>query len=254
MNTFRVAITGASSGIGRALAICFANEATHLYIAGRNKERLEESRAYILATNPQAQVEISCFDVSDEKSCKLWCEEIFVSRLDVLIINAGVAMGEKESVKKHFEICHTNVMGVAYIAFYALEAFRKQELKDKKRGQIVLMASIAALLSLPNAPSYSASKSFVKSLGESLSVAQKDVRITTICPGFIKTPLTDYIHHSIPQMSVEQASKKMYYAIKKGKSFYAFPHSLAYAARFYTILPFWLKRALVNLIGFMGRL
>ncbi|MCX2717053.1 SDR family NAD(P)-dependent oxidoreductase [Helicobacter sp. MIT 21-1697] len=254
MDIFRVAITGASSGIGRALAMCFSNQATHLYLAGRNIERLEESKTHILALNPQVQIEIASFDISDEKACKLWCEEIFASRLDVLILNAGVAMGAKESIQKHFEICHTNAMGVAYMAFYALKAFYKQKLKDKKKGQMVLVSSIAALLALPNAPSYSASKSFVKSLGESLSVAQKEVCITTICPGFIKTPLTDYIHPSIPQMSVEKAAKKMYIAIKKGKRFYAFPYSLVYAARFYNILPLWLKRILVNLISFMGRL
>ena len=254
LNSFSVAITGASSGIGRALALCFAKEATSLHITGRNIMRLEQTKEAILALNPQAQVHIYCFDVSDKLETKRWCEAIFATRLDVLILNAGVAMGEKESIQKHLQICHTNAMGVAYASFYALESFQKQEKILNSRGQLVFISSIAALLSLPNAPSYSASKQFVKSLAESLSVSQKDVCITTICPGFIKTPLTDYIHPAIPQMSVESAAEKMYRAIKKGKSFVAFPWWLAFGARFYDFLPLSLKRLLVRAIGIMGRL
>lgn len=254
MDTFCVAITGASSGIGRELALCFARESTHIYIAGRNVIRLEETKEAILALNPNVKVEIHSFDVADRLESKRWCEMIFVHHLDVLILNAGVAVGEDENIQKHFEICHTNAMGVAYNTFYALESFQKQEKVLGLKGHLVFISSIAALLALPNAPSYSASKQFVKSLAESLSINQKDVRITTICPGFIKTPLTQHLNQLIPQMSVQKASEKIYKAIKKQKRFYAFPWWLALGARFYNILPLVLKDVLVKVINIMGKL
>lgn len=254
MDTFAVAITGASSGIGKALALCYAKEATHLFITGRNTQALSESKVELMALNPHLQVQIHSFDVSDEAAYKRWYKEIFHIRIDVIILNAGIAMGEKECIQRHFEICHTNVMGIMYGTFYALQFFHEQERVRGYKGQIVLISSIAALLALPNAPSYSASKSFVKSLGESLSLRQQDVRITTICPGFIKTPLTDYLHQGIPQMSVQKASRKIYKAIQKGKCFYAFPCYLAWAARFYTLLPLWFKRKLLGGLSFMGQL
>ncbi|CUU40985.1 MULTISPECIES: SDR family NAD(P)-dependent oxidoreductase [Helicobacter] len=252
--SFCVAITGASSGIGRELALHFAKEATLLHIAGRNTTQLEQTQKDIQAINPNAQVRLHSFDVSDEVSSKQWCEAIFATRLDVLIMNAGIAMGEKENIQRHFEICHTNAMGVMYNTFYALEFFNKQEKVDGFKGHLVFISSIAALLALPNAPSYSASKQFVKALAESLSVSQKEVRITTICPGFIKTPLTDHLHPAIPQMSVKKAGAKIYRAIRKGKKCYAFPCFLAFGARFYNILPIWCKRALVRIFEIMGKL
>ena len=255
-DSMSVAITGASSGIGRALALEFAKNHKNitLHLAGRNEARLQESKEQILSHNPAAQVLLQCFDVSDEEAVKQWCENIFQSRVDMVIMNAGVAMGEEQSAAKHSEICKTNALGVAFGSFYALESMNKQDFVYGSKGQIVLISSIAALLALPNAPSYSASKIFVRALGESISVGQSDVCVTTICPGFIRTPLTQFIHPLVPQMSVESAVKKMYNAIIKGKRFYAFPWWLAFGARFYNILPFWCKRAFVRMFHTMGSL
>lgn len=259
-DSINVAITGASSGIGRALALEFAKNHRRitLYLAGRNEIRLQESKEQILSQNPTAKVLLHCFDVSSEKEVKQWCENIFQSRVDIVVMNAGVAMGMEQSVLKHNEICKTNALGVAFGSFYALESMRKQEIVNEifggKKGQIVLISSIAALLALPNAPSYSASKTFVKALGESLAIAQNEVCVTTICPGFIRTPLTEFIHPLVPQMNVESAVKKMYKAIIKRKRFYAFPWWLAFGARFYNLLPFWLKKAFVRMLCTMGRL
>ncbi len=255
-DSISVAITGASSGIGRALALEFAknHKSITLHIAGRNEARLQESKEQILLCNPTAKVLLQCFDVSSEKAVKQWCENIFQSRVDIVIMNAGVAMGEEQSAAKHSEICKINALGVAFGSFYALESMSRQEVISGKRGQIVLISSIAALLALPNAPSYSASKIFVKTLGESLSVGQSEVCVTTICPGFIRTPLTQFIHPLVPQMSIESAVRKMYKVIIKGRRFYAFPWWLAFGARFYNVLPFWCKRAFVRMFHTMGSL
>ena len=249
----RVAITGASSGIGKMLALNFAREATHLYLAGRDKARLEECKAEVLKANPNVIALTTSFDVNNESACKAWCDEIFATRLDVLIVNAGIAMGEDESLARHLEICHTNVLGVANIALDGFMRFRGQEWRDGRKGQLVLLSSIASLLAMPNAPSYSASKVFVRYLGEALSVAQNEVCITTICPGVIRTPLTRYLNPMIPQISCEVASEKIYRAIKKGKEYYIFPQWLGFGARFYTILPRCIKRHL-SLFNRFGKL
>ncbi|WP_295700142.1 hypothetical protein [Helicobacter rodentium] len=71
-------------------------------------------------------MQIECFDVGDEAAYKRWYEEIFHICIDVIILNAGIAMGEKECVERYFEICSTNTKGVMYGAFYALQYFQNK--------------------------------------------------------------------------------------------------------------------------------
>ncbi len=257
--SYSIAISGASSGIGRALALAFANEATHIYLAGRNQEQLEECRQALLALNKNLIVVYTSFDIGDEVACKHWCDEIFSKQLDMLILNAGIATGVQEHAAKHIEVSRTNALGVAHLAFYALEYFALQQQKKQLHAnalqpKLVLMSSIAALAPLPNAPSYSASKYFVRILGESLSLTNKEVHISVICPGFIRTRLTDSIHPYVPQMELKTAVNKIYRAIKAGKRLYIFPFWLGILARLYAILPFYLQRTLVGILQHMGHL
>ena len=256
---YSIAISGASSGIGRALALAFANEATLIYLAGRNKYRLEECRQALLAKNKDLEILYSAFDINDEKACKNWCNEIFKNRLDILILNAGIATGMQDNADKHIEVSQTNTLGVANLAFYALDYFKLQtpfntENTNTPRQTLVLMSSIASLAPLPNAPSYSASKYFVRILGESLSLSTNNINISVICPGFIRTKLTESISPYIPQMQLEVAARKIYNAIKKGKRLYIFPFWLSMLARIYALLPFKLQRMLASLLNSMGHL
>lgn len=256
---YSVAISGASSGIGRALATEFANEATHIYLAGRSVERLEECKHELLAKNKDLVVSYSAFDINDEKACKKWCDEIFSNRLDILILNAGIATGMQDNAEKHIEVSRTNTLGVANLAFYALNYFKLQDSyntanMNAPKQTLVLMSSIASLAPLPNAPSYSASKYFVRILGESLSLSVNDAHISVICPGFIRTKLTDSISSYIPQMQLEVAARKIYHAIKRGKRLYIFPFWLSMLAKIYAILPFKLQRMLASVLKSMGHL
>lgn len=247
-----IAITGASSGIGKEIALCLASPQMSLYLAGRNIQRLADIKES--CTNLGAKVQESAFDVRNESESKQWCENIFKEYVDLLIINAGMALGDDESAKQHIQVAQTNVMGVANIAFYALEKMQQQEKIKGHRGQIVLIASIASLLAMPNAQSYSASKHFVRILGEALNLSYPDITITTICPGFITTPLTAHLSPWIPMMNPKQAAEKILAASAKRKSLYIFPFWLGLGARFYNLLPLCFKRHLCKILDIMGKL
>ncbi|RDU64968.1 short-chain dehydrogenase [Helicobacter didelphidarum] len=250
-----IAITGANSGIGKQLALDFAKhscENTTLFLAGRNVERLENVAKEVESYNAVAQ--ISAFDVTNLASCKEWCEEIFASRLDLLIINAGISIGNDESALHHIKVAQTNTMGVANLVFFALEMMKKQDFKGRFRGHIVLVASVASLLAMPNAPSYSASKNFVRILGEALSLSNSDICITTICPGFIETPLVQHLQGKVPMMNVKVASNKIIKAIQKQKNLSIFPSYFGWLVRFYNILPFVIKRYFLWIFKYFGKL
>lgn len=234
-----IAITGASSGIGRELALNLACKDSRLLISSRSKENLQ-----IVANeleNLGAKSEIFAFDVSCEKSSYEWCEYIFRQRVDILILNAGISSGLDESAKKQIQITKVNCLGIANTIFYAVEKMQKQEAIKGKKGHIVLIASIASFIALPNAPSYSASKHYVKALGEALSLAYPDICFTVVCPGFIKTNLTKHIDIK-NMMSVEFAAKKIVKAIKQEKALLVFPFYVAFVAKIYNILPLCVKK------------
>nr|QGT50276.1 SDR family oxidoreductase [uncultured Helicobacter sp.] len=251
-NYQRIAITGASSGIGKEIALYLASPQTSLYLTGRDTQRLADIKESCV--NQGAKVQENTFDVRNESACQQWCEDIFQERVDLLIINAGMALGEDESANQQIQVAQTNVMGVANIVFYALEKMQQQEKIKGYRGQIVLIASIASLLAMPNAQSYSASKHFVRILGEALNLSYPDITITTICPGFITTPLTAHLAQWIPMMSAKQAARKILAASAKRKWLYIFPFWLGFAARFYNLLPLCIKRYLCKILNIMGKL
>lgn len=240
----RIAITGASSGIGENLALNFAKKGVHFYLNARNLQRLESIKEKLEKMG--SSVEICAFDVSDENKMKEWIEHIFQTRLDLLILNAGISSGKEFTAQKELEVAKINALGVANGLFYAFFKMKQQELINQTRGQIVLLSSVASLLSLPNAPAYSASKHFVSSLGEAMALNDENITITTICPGFIKTPLT--AHLKLKMMSVEFAAFKITKAIKAKKRTFIFPLKTAFLAKFYDILPFFAKKKFVSFL------
>ena len=246
-----IAITGASSGIGKELALSFASSKVNLFINSRSKESLN-----LLAKDLKelgAKVSLKAFDVSCEEEALKWCDEIFKQRLDLLILNAGISSGLDESPEKQIQISKVNALGVANIIFHAVKRMQEQELIQGKRGQIVLIASIASFLALPNAPAYSASKHYVKALAEALSIAYPELCFSVICPGFIKTELTKHINIK-NMMDVKKAAKKIVRAIEKEKNIYSFPFHTALGAKIYNLLPFCVKKRLKLLFTQRSRL
>lgn len=247
MSAFKtIAITGASRGIGAKLAQGFADVGVKLFLNARSEKELVKLQKELESKG--CEVEISAFDLSDEKACRAWCEKICAHHLDLLILNAGISSGLDESMQKQVEISKINTLAAAIPLFYALE-----RMKNQQSGQIALISSVASLLALPNAPAYSASKHFINALAEAVALNYPQLCINIICPGFIKTDLTKHIK-GLKMMELECASQKIIKAIKAKKYFYAFPLHIFLIAKFYNILPLFIKKFFVNFLKRRARL
>ena len=234
---YSIFITGASSGLGKALAESYASPDKCLYLCGRNKERLYETAA--VCKEKGAEVYTYQFDVTDAFAVQ---EAILnadsVHPIDLLIANAGISggvLGEPEGGSQTRQIFNTNISGVVNCVLPTLERMRK-----RKSGQVAIVSSIAGYRGLPYAPAYSASKSCVKAWGEGLRGWLKDenVKINVICPGFIKTPLTDANAFRMPfLMQPAKAARIIQKGIAKNKAIIAFPLPMAFGAWLMSALP-----------------
>lgn len=234
---FSIFITGASSGIGKALAISYANPQNRLFLCGRNKERLYDVAATCKELG--AEVYTYLFDVTDAFAAQ---ETILnaesVAPIDLLIANAGISggvLGEAEGNAQTRQVLNTNVFGVANTVLPLLDRMR-----TRKSGQIAIISSIAGYRGLPSAPAYSASKACVKAWGEALRgwLKADNIKVNVVCPGFIKTPLTDVNVFKMPfLMQPDKAAKIIKKGIKKNKPIIAFPLPMAFGAWFMSAMP-----------------
>lgn len=228
-----IAITGASSGIGAALARALAGPGRTLALLGRHAERLESVAAACRAKG--ATCSIGCLDVADTDRLSAFLEGFTQSApLDLLIANAGILDGRSadqpvEDGKVARRVLETNLLAAVDLVHLVLPAMRRQ-----KRGNIVLVASLASLVPLPDAPAYSASKAGLLSYGLALrdAVAAEGVRVVVACPGFVATAMAD--RHLGPrpgEISAEDAAGRILAGLRRNKAMIGFP-----------ILPFWLSR------------
>ena len=181
-------ITGASSGIGRALALEFAAEGASIALSARREERLDELVDEIESAGGHA-LAVPC-DVTDEASVASAVDRVVgeLERLDVAVANAGfsvdgrVAELSDEDWRRQYD---TNVFGLLSTIRHAMPHLREAG------GRMVLIASVAAFLPFPKAGAYSSSKAAVGAIGETLSaeLAGAPVTCTTIHPGFVSSEL-----------------------------------------------------------------
>ena len=244
MNIF---ITGASSGIGAALALEYAEAGNTLHLLARNSARLEEIAK--AAREKGAVVYTHIADVTDiglmrdvvEKADK-------ISPLDLLIANAGISAGtgihsgeSEEQVRKIFA---TNLDGVIN-TIHPIIPFMEQ----RGKGQIAIISSLAGIRALPSAPAYSASKAAVRYYGEALAgfLAKNGVQVSVVCPGYITTPMTAVNNYPMPFiMSAEKAAKIIASGLEKGKIRIAFPLALYIPLWLISCLPSWLTQPLFS--------
>lgn len=230
-------ITGASSGLGKALAEIYATHSVHLCLCGRNQSRLYETAA--ICREKGAEVSTYLFDVTEASSAQ---EAILdaeaMGGIDLLIANAGISggvLGEAEDSEETRQVFKTNINGVINTVLPALERMRR-----RGKGQIAIISSIAGYRGLPSAPAYSASKACVKAWGEALRgwVRAEGVNVSVVCPGFIKTPLTDVNRFKMPfLMAPEKAAQKIQKGIRKNKAIIALPWPMAFAGWLMSALP-----------------
>ncbi|HEY6578620.1 MAG TPA: SDR family NAD(P)-dependent oxidoreductase [Rhizomicrobium sp.] len=235
-----VLITGASSGIGAALARRYARPGMGLSLTARNAERLEQVAAECRAAG--ADVFGQTLDVCDAAALSAWVEDCDTRRpIDLVIANAGVggerviatAVGEPLSVAH--EIVATNILGVANTVIPLLPRF-----VARRKGHIAIMSSLAAYIGLPQAPLYSASKAAIRIYGDALRslLAPNGVTVTVICPGFVDTPMSASVPGGRPFLwSAERAAVRIGAGLARGQREISFPWPLAALARLASILP-----------------
>lgn len=236
-NPKNILITGASSGIGKSLAIAYSSEGVNLFICSRNAKKLDETKK--ICESLKANVYAKELDVKNEKDAENWIEEIEKNhQIDLVIANAGISAGTAggtESLHQIKEIFSTNIDGVINITHPTIE-----KMKLRKKGQIALVSSLASFRGLPSSPTYSASKAAVRLYGEALrgNLSQFGIEVSVICPGYIITPMTAVNNFYMPLlMSSEKCAKIIKKNLEKNKAQIAFPFLLYFVVMLASLLP-----------------
>lgn len=256
-----IAITGASSGLGAALAMHYATSGITLYLHGRNTDRLRKVADSCRARG--ATVETYSVDVRDAEGMKSWLMAADdKTPLDLVIANAGISAGiglptPERSIAQPYQanknsdfaqaggggendaqsraIFGTNIDGMNNTIQPIIPL-----MVGRRRGQIALIASLAGIRGLASSPAYSASKGWARLYGEGLRGWLKPygVAVNVVCPGFIRTPLTDVNPYKMPLlMEPEKAARIIADGLAKNQARIAFPKLLYWPLWWLTCLP-----------------
>ncbi len=220
-----IALTGASSGLGAALALAYAAPGVRLALHGRDERRL----AHVAEESERrgATVTTKRGDVRDVTGMAEWVASCArLQPLDVLIANAGISGGKGggESDSDVRDILAVNLIGVLNTIHPAVEL-----MKERGAGQIALVSSLAGFCGLPGGAGYCASKAAVRLYGEGLraELAPHGVQVNVMCPGYVKTPMTDRNPFPMPfLMSAERAAARMKQGLANDEARIAFPWPL----------------------------
>ncbi len=235
----RVFITGASAGIGEALARHYATPESCLGLAARRGEQLER-----IARDLPGNVAVYPLDVTDTDALSRAAAD-FAARFgppDIVIANAGISVGtrggEPQDIAKLQRILGTNVVGLAA----TLSAFAPAMLAVR-RGTLVGISSVAGFRGLPGSGAYSASKAAATTWLESLRVelAGSGVSVVTICPGFIDTPMTRVNRYRMPfLLPADEAARRIARAIASRRRLAVIPWQMGLVGAALRLLPSWL--------------
>ncbi len=235
-----ILITGASSGLGLALALEYSKPGKILYLQGRNVDRLESAAAACQALG--ATIYTKAIDVTNTQGMQEWIMRADAQTpLDLVIANAGISAGTGGKTEADAQVRHifaTNIDGVINTVQPVVPL-----MLARGSGQIAIMSSLAGIRALPSSPAYSASKACVRYYGESLrgNLLKFGVSVSVICPGYIKTPMTDVNDFPMPfLMTAQKAANLIARRLVRGSGRIAFPHAL--------YLPLWWLSCLSPLI------
>ncbi len=232
----KVFITGASSGIGAALAAHYAGRGAQLGLVARRAEALAEV-ARGLPGRPAAYLA----DVADAKAMSDAARD-FMARFgvpDIVIANAGVSVGtlteHAEDIEAFERVLRTNVVGLA-ATFHPFIV----PMRAARRGRLVGISSVAGMRGIPGAGAYSASKAAAITYLEALRVELRPsgVKVVTICPGYVATPLTAVNKYRMPFiLPADVAARRIARVIDAGRAYAVVPWQMALVARTMKLLP-----------------
>lgn len=233
-----IIITGSSSGIGYALAKKYADRDVSLFLFGRSLDKLTEVSA--ICTSRGAEVQTFAGDVRDELWMKSRIEQICRNNtIDIVISCAGVSagtLGHPETQTQADIIFNTNVSGTINTIMPVIPF-----MIENKHGKIAVVSSMAGLLGLSSAPSYSASKAAVKVLGDALRgyLRPYNIKVAVIIPGYVKTPMTDVNKFPMPMMvEADKAADIIINGIASNKGIIAFPFATYFLLKLMNLLPY----------------
>jgi short-subunit dehydrogenase len=233
-------ITGASSGIGWALAKTLAAEGCKVGLVARRAEKLQALADEIRTAGGTAA--FAGADVADRPQVLAAIQEVSdqLGPIDLLIANAGVGMAtllDPPNIGDIEEMFRVNVLGV----IYSLEAVLPDMLR-RGRGHLAAVSSLAGLKGLPGESAYCASKSALITYMEGLRIQLRGrgIAVTTLCPGFVRTPMTAANDFHMPfVLEADGAARRIVRALRRQRKVYAFPWQMAWFMRVVSHLPDW---------------
>lgn len=229
-----VAVTGATSGIGRAVAERLARlGARKVFFCGRDGGRIAETAAALRALG--ADCEGARLDVADAAATRRWIEECDAGApLDLVFANAGVSAGgredDEEAVRRVFAV---DVGGVINTVLPALEVYRRADGRPRLARRIAITSSMTAYHGMPQCPAYSAAKACVKAWGAGLRgrVRAEGISVTVVCPGFVRSRITDENTCPMPMFwEAPRAARAICDGIARGRGLVAFPLPMRFAS------------------------
>ncbi len=243
----KVFITGASSGIGSALARYYAGQNATLGLVARRSEQLNELAGALTTAGAR---KVSCYplDVTDSGALRAATEDFIAQNgaPDIVIANAGVSSGtvtecaeDLDVIKRIFDV---NLHGMA-ATFSPFIAAMQQRAADGQPERLVGIASVAGIRGLPGAEAYSASKSAAITYLESLRLEMRasGIKVVTIAPGYIETPMTAINPYPMPfLLPADEAARRFARAIERGTSYTVIPWQMGIVAKILRLLPNWL--------------
>lgn len=232
----RIFLTGASSGLGAALARHYAARGATLGLAARNEEKLRR-----VAAELPGEHSVHVVDVTDAQAMTVAAKE-FMARVgtpDIVIANAGVSVGtlaaEASDLPVFKRVIDINLIGMVHTFAPFIAA-----MSAARHGTLVGVASVAGIRGLPGSGAYSASKAAAISYLESLrgDLRGTGIKVVTLAPGYIETPLTAVNRYPMPFiLPADVAARRLARAIDAGRSYAVVPWQMAIAAKILRLLP-----------------
>jgi len=228
-NPQNILITGASSGIGAALAVAYAKPGNRLHLGGRDQTRLHDIE--VLVRNTGADCATQVVNVTDPTGMREWIAPL--EELDLVIANAGISVSTRKKGAAadiaDADVFATNVDGVVNTLTPAISNMR-----TRGHGQIALMSSLASFRAFRDAPAYCASKAAVRFYGAGLRRAHgaEGLGVSVICPGFVRSPMTAANTFKMPLlMDADKAALRIQRKLAKNRPMIAFPLPMYIAVR-----------------------
>lgn len=247
-----VLITGATGGIGSALAQVYAAPGVTLVLHGRNAAQLSAVAERCAARG--ATVRTHAVDARDLPAFRAWLAAMAAEMpIDLAFVNAGVNIQIDPALRAERWPEVENLVAVNVLAAFATVDTLLPAMRARKRGQIALISSLAGYYGLPISPSYSASKAALKAYGEAIRglVAAEGVGVTVVMPGFVETPMELAFPGPKPFLwSAERAARVIRHRLERNPARISFPFPLDLGSWFTAVVPAALAQRLIALMGY----